>query len=154
MKQELLEQALFLKYLPTCLDTDPFACCNNLYFDCEEFSPDVLRSVTMFRRTSKENVQSLLDGIALFLKTPVEKIPCMPRHAAILLKMATPCWIFWGLNLPNKDQPTQRRIERFLSPRSQSSSLTEHSSLDRVLKCFVLRLKLSGRLWWARHFPM
>ena len=141
MKQELLEQALFLKYLPACLDTDPFACCNNLYFDCEEFSPDVLRSVTMFRRTTKERVQSLLDGIALFLKTPVEKIPCMPRHAAILLKMAAPCWIFLGLNLPNKDQPTQRRMERFLSSTSQSSSLTEHSSLDRVLKCFCTAFK-------------
>ena len=95
----------------------------------------------MFRRTTKERVQSLLDGIALFLKTPVEKIPCMPRHAAILLKMAVPCWIFLGLNLPNKDQPTQRRMERFLSSTSQSSSLTEHSSLDRVLKCFCTAFK-------------
>lgn len=144
MKQELIEQALFLRFLTSCLDNDPYASHDstfNLYYDCEDLPPDTLEAITAIGKITAESLQSLLDGIALFLQTPVEQISCMPRSAAILLKMTAPCWIFLGLNLPEKEKPAYGRISHLLSLAPQSKQSSTYPALNRILKCLCTAFK-------------
>ena len=136
MKSQLVERASFLHFLTHCLDKDPFAEHNpafTLHISNLEESISVLRE-------DEERLEQVLDGVALFLQTPVDRITCMPKYAATLLKVAAPCWIFLSLNLARNEQPSYMVIDNLLSKNCQADLKSKHPAMEKILRCLATAL--------------
>lgn len=144
-KQRLAEQVLFLKFLECCLDSDPA----DARYDFQlELSPKAEKVIfSNLDGISNDDIHNVLDGIKLFFNTSVKNIRCIPKHAAILLKVALPCWIFLALNLPSNEMPTENKISRLLKATTPEEGQKQYPAINKFLKplCAAFYLFLEGR---------
>lgn len=147
-KCRFAKQVLFVKSLERCLDED---LSNRKYNFQLELSPKIRKEIFSnldgLRNDEFNSISEVLAGIGSFFNTPVKNIRCMPKHAAILLKAALPCWIFLALNLPSNEIPTEEKINRLLNARTPEEGRKRYPAIDKFLKplCAAFHLYLETR---------
>lgn len=147
-KCRFAEQVLFVKSLECCLDED---LSDRRYNFQLELSPQIRKEIFSnldgLRNDELNSISEVLAGIGLFFNTPVKNIRCMPKHAAILLKAALPCWIFLALNLPSNEMPTEEKINRLINARTPEEGRKRYPAIDKFLKplCAAFHLYLETR---------
>ena len=147
-KCRFAEQVLFVKSLERCLDED---LSDRRYNFQLELSPKIRKAIFSnldgLRNDEFNSISEVLAGIGLFFNAPVKNIRCVPKHAAILLKAALPCWIFLALNLPSNEMPTEEKINRLLNARTPEEGRKRYPAIDKFLKplCAAFHLYLETR---------
>lgn len=134
LKYRLIEPILFIEYLRHCLDKDPLDFCDP---DFESYAalPKVFElAIESATGISETKLQNLLAGIALFLNTPLNKIQCMTREEAILLKNSAYCWVFLALFLAGTELPIKSRMSDLLAATDRTQGEKTYPAIYKILK--------------------
>lgn len=158
LKYRLMEQTLFVEYLRHCLDRDPLDFCD-LCFEFYAVLPKASElTVESATGISEAKLQNLLEGIALFLNTPLDKIQCMTRKEAILLKNSAYCWVFLSLSLSDTEFPIKSRISDLLAITDRAQGEKTYPAIYRILKLLSTALyfciKSCGGTELSREFKV